>query len=69
MRLDQRALRFANGEGALPALMAAQRFLAASAIAFRPAALRVRFCLAGAAGGRAGTGCLGRTATAFHRAL
>src|SRR5271169_6734252 len=42
------AFFFAKGEGALPALMAAQRFLAASAMAFRPAALRVRFAVAGA---------------------
>lgn len=33
---------FANGEGALPAFIAAHRFLAASAIAFRPAALNLR---------------------------
>src|SRR5215467_16297907 len=35
-------LRLANGDGALPALIAAQRFRAASAIAFRPAALSRR---------------------------
>jgi hypothetical protein len=34
--------RFANGDGALPALIAAQRFLAACEMALRPAALRVR---------------------------
>jgi hypothetical protein len=34
---------FANGEGALPALIAAQRRRAAAAIAFRPAALSLRF--------------------------
>ena len=47
----QRALRFARfakGDRALPALIAAQRFLAASAMAFRPAALRVRLRFAGA---------------------
>jgi hypothetical protein len=33
---------FANGDGALPALIAAHRFRAASAIAFRPAALSRR---------------------------
>lgn len=33
---------FANGDGALPALIAAQRRRAASAIAFRPAALSLR---------------------------
>jgi len=43
-----RFARLANGDGALPALIAAQRFLAASAMALRPAALRVRFCFAGA---------------------
>jgi len=36
-------LAFEKGFGALPALMAAHRFLAASAIAFRAAALSVRF--------------------------
>jgi hypothetical protein len=36
-------LAFANGDVALPALIAAQRFFAASAIALLPAALRVRF--------------------------
>ena len=47
----QRALRFARfakGDRALPALIAAQRFLAASAMAFRPAALRVWLRFAGA---------------------
>ena len=47
----QRALRFARfakGDRALPALIAAQRFLVASAMAFRPAALRVRLRFAGA---------------------
>jgi hypothetical protein len=44
---------FAKGDGALPARMAAQRRLAASAIAFRPAALRVRLPEA-AAGAEAG---------------
>jgi len=39
----------ANGDGVLPALIAAQRFFTASAIAFRPAALSVRLALAGAA--------------------
>jgi hypothetical protein len=38
----------ANGDVALPALMAAQRFLAASTMAFRPAALNVRFFFFGA---------------------
>jgi hypothetical protein len=33
----------ANGDGALPALIAAQRLRAASPIAFLPAALNVRF--------------------------
>jgi hypothetical protein len=45
VRLSYAALRFArfaNGDGALPALIAAQRFLAAAAIAFRPAALNLR---------------------------
>jgi hypothetical protein len=36
-------LAVANGDGALPALIAAHRRLAASAIAFRPAALSSRF--------------------------
>jgi len=35
--------RFANGEVALPAFISLHRFLAASAIALRPAALIVRF--------------------------
>ena len=35
--------RFANGEGALPALMAAHRLRAASTMALRPAALSFRF--------------------------
>src|SRR5258707_11336585 len=60
--------RFANGEGALPALIAAHRFLAASAIAFRPAALRVRLPFAGALGA---AGCdrfdASRAAAAFFR--
>ena len=43
-----RFARFAKGDRALPALIAAQRFLAASAMAFRPAALRVRLRFAGA---------------------
>jgi hypothetical protein len=47
------AFFFANGEAALPALIAAQRFFAASAIAFRPAALSLRFAGAGAAAGEA----------------
>lgn len=41
-------MRLVTGDGALPALIAAQRFLAASAIAFRPAALNLRLGLAGA---------------------
>jgi hypothetical protein len=43
-----RFARFAKGDGALPALMAAQRFRAAFAIALRPAALSVRLRFVGA---------------------
>jgi hypothetical protein len=40
-------LRFANGDGSLPAVINAHRFFAAATIALRPAALRLRFGLAG----------------------
>ena len=43
-----RFARFAKGDRALPALIAAQRFLAASAMALRPAALSVRLRCSGA---------------------
>ncbi len=48
---------FANGEAALPAFISAHLFLAASAIAFRPAALSFR--LGGAALAEAGLTQLG----------
>jgi hypothetical protein len=46
--LDVFRFAFPNGLGALPALIAAHRFLAASAIAFLPAALILRFRALGA---------------------
>jgi hypothetical protein len=50
---------FANGDGALPALIAAHRFRTASAIAFRPTALILRLRRTGATAETAGANALG----------
>jgi hypothetical protein len=58
-----RFARFANGDAALPALIAAHRFLAASAMAFRPAALKRRLRRTG---GCAISGTVGADAGGFR---
>ena len=50
---------FANGDGTLPALIAAHRFLAASAMAFLPAALSLRLRFAGTGVGAGATAASG----------